>query len=140
MNFSNTLERYTKALPPSMGESVNEVLNVFRDKSRLESGLAVVEAVLTMSSKGGQIRYRWLDDGLNVVVANMGVFRPDGLVSTRMASEAEYSELEEGLACGAVQITCRHRISGQNSVLHQATGKSMPLDKPESIERPKMNA
>lgn len=124
---------------PAMGDSVNAVLDAMHDLSTREAGLSVVEAVLVMSNKGPQVRYRWLGDGLNVVVADLGTFRPDGAVATRKARDDEYTELEEGLASGGVQINYRHRITREEKTIHQATGQSLPMDSPEQAPLSKTN-
>lgn len=124
---------------PAMGDSVNAVLDAMHDLSTREAGISVVEAVLVMSNQGPQMRFRWLSDGLHVVVADLGVIRSDGAVATRKASDGEYTELEEGLASGGVQINYRHRITREEKTIHQATGQSLPMDSPEQAPMSKAN-
>lgn len=126
-------------VPPTLGTSVNEVLDAFRDVSLNEAGLAVAEAVLVISKKGQQVRFRWLRDGLHVVAVDLGVLTKDGAVATVKATDADYDELEDGLRLGVVQIKYRHRISGVCSVLHQSTGQALPMDAPDTSDRPSMS-
>lgn len=113
--------------PPVLASSVHEVLVAFRDRSNDWSGLRVLEAVLVMDSHSRQVRYRWLQDGLHVVVADLGTFHPGGAVATRAATQADHRELEEGLAGGWVEITEFDRMTHETRVLHQATLRPLPM-------------
>jgi hypothetical protein len=106
--------------PPSLGLSVNAVLDAFKAiDAEWSGGLAVVEANDTFG-----LNYRWMPA---VYGGHLGVSENDG-VTLRRASDAEYSALEEGLATGSVSIILFNRVSRETKVLHQATGKPMPMD------------
>jgi len=106
--------------PPSLGKSANAVLDAFKAvNNQWGSGIAVVEANDIFG-----LNYRWMpaiDGGKLGVSENCGV-------TLRQASDAEYTALEEGIATGSVNIILHNRITRETRVLHQATGKPMPMD------------
>lgn len=106
--------------PPSLGQSVNAVLDAFKSTDQKWSGgLAVVEA----NDMFG-LNYRWMPA---IHGGHLGVSENCG-VTLRRASDDEYTALENGLATGSVSIILHNRVTRETNVLHQATGKPMPMD------------
>lgn len=105
---------------PSLGSTVNSVLDAFKAASdEWSGGIGFVEANDIFG-----LNYRWMpaiDGGKLGVSENCGV-------TLRQASDAEYTALEEGIATGSVNIILHNRITRETRVLHQATGKPMPMD------------
>lgn len=118
---------------PCLGASVNEVLNSFRDlclaRHHPQHGPAAWVQAIAMWTDKGQLAYRFMPDGLHVVRAQLGQ-RTDASVATSKASDREYTELEENLAAGSAQISMVSRVNGREIVLHQATGRQLPMDRP----------
>lgn len=103
---------------PSLGDSLDQVMSAFRKASDEYSGINIVEASIV----GASARFRWMGSGkLGVAVGETGI---------RLATNAEYDELEESIELGQVQVYRTPLfVSGRRmtqTVLHQATG--FPLD------------
>lgn len=106
---------------PSLGDSVNAVLDAFRKLDREWSALGTVEAQDLFG-----LRYRWSSQASG---ESLGVSMDYGW-TIRKANAREYDALEQALANGAVQITLYNRVTRQTRVVHQATGIPMPMDCP----------
>jgi hypothetical protein len=109
----------------SLGTTANQILDEFRRIDRENVGRRITEAF----DIGNCLRFRWQGNGkLGVAIGAIGI---------RDATEAEYSDLEEAIELGQVQIyTLPLYVSGQSSVmdlLHQATG--FPLDQNSDAAR-----
>lgn len=103
---------------PTLGYSLDEIMNAFKRIDRELCGRRIVEAAII----GDSTRYRWQGNGkLGVVVGEIGI---------RNATETEYGELEEAIELGQAQFyTMPLYVFGRSmtqAVIHQATGT--PLD------------
>lgn len=103
---------------PTLGYSLDEIMNAFKRIDRELCGRRIVEAAII----GDSTRYRWQGNGkLGVVVGEIGI---------RDATETEYGELEEAIELGQAQFyTMPLYVFGRSmtqTVIHQATGT--PLD------------
>jgi len=103
---------------PSLGTEMNGILDAFRQADREHCGRRITEASIVATS----LRFRWQGSGkLGVVVSEIGI---------RDATNAEYSELEDAVELGQVEIYTMPLYGSTSSmrriVLHQATGN--PLD------------
>lgn len=106
--------------PPSLGATVNAVLDAFKAMSEeWGGGIGVVEAEHLFG-----FNYRWMPA---VHGGHLGVSENCGF-TLRPATDTEYSALEEGLASGSVNIVLYNRVSRETKVLHQATGLPIPLN------------
>lgn len=101
---------------PSLGTTLDEVLDGFKALDRQHCGRRITEAHLVC----GPV-YRWMAEGkLGIVVDEIAI---------RAATATEIAELEEGIELGQVQIQTKVRRMFESSdyqVAHQATGR--PLD------------
>lgn len=105
---------------PSLGSTVNAVLDAFKAANdEWTGGIGFVEAEHLFG-----LNYRWMPA---VHGGHLGVSENCGF-TLRKATDAEYSELENGLAEGSVNIVLHNRISREAKVLHQATGKPIPMN------------
>lgn len=105
-------------MQPTLGSTMNEILDAFRSADRENCGFRITEAHVV----GSSLRFRWQGSGkLGVVVGEIGI---------RDATDVEHSELEEAVELGQVEIyTTPLYVMGRvmtRTQLHQATGK--PLD------------
>lgn len=108
-----------KYRPPSLGATVNAVLDAFKELDRKWGNIGTVQA-----SHIGARAYRWTPACFG---GHLGVSENDGL-TLRRATDLEYAALEKGLGAGQVQITQFNRITRKDTCLHQATGRAMPMD------------
>ncbi len=84
----------------------NAVLDEFKRQDRNWSGIAIVEARLSLRA------YRWMGDG------RLGISGHEGF-TLRPATDQEYTDLEQGIAAGRVRITKYNRISRQTEIIHE---------------------
>lgn len=110
-------------MPPTLGATVDEVLRALQRETLEWSGLGYVEALIPVTEAGPSRRHRMepacYGGKVGVVEAGGWALRP--------ASEREKDELELALSKGWVQITRVTRLPRATVVLHQATGRDMPL-------------
>lgn len=112
--------------PPKLGESVDEVIRAFMRLSDEWMGMAVHEILLPVTLAGPARRYRLMSKCSAGKGSRMGVSLMEGF-SIRAATPAEEDELEEALSMGFGQV---ERVPGRwfpGAVLHQATGRSIPM-------------
>ena len=103
---------------PSLGGTMNEILDAFRDLEKANCGIRITEALIVGSGQ----RFRWQGNGKLGLVVNEYCLRD--------ATGGEYDELEEAVELGQAQVyTAPRYVAGQmrqQIVFHQATGT--PLD------------
>lgn len=113
--------------PPSLGVSVDQVLREFLSQSDAWAGIYVVEATLVVSDAGPARKYRSALPSPSARLTRIAVSLADGLC-LRESTEAEETELEDGLRRGFVQIERFRARGGERHVLHQATGREIPIN------------
>jgi hypothetical protein len=114
-------------VPPSLGANVDQVLREFLAQSDAWIGIYVIEATLVVSDAGPARKYRAALPSPSVRSTRIGVSSAGGLC-LRESTEAEEAELEDGLRRGFVQIERFRARSGERHVLHQATGREIPIN------------
>lgn len=113
-------------VPPSLGRTVDAVMQAFVSKSDEWCGMGVVEAWLPITDAGPARRYRVLPRcfGHAGRTSRIGVVEHEGW-ALRDATPTEEDELERSVAEGWAQIELHNRISRERIVLHQATGRRL---------------
>jgi len=110
-------------VPPTLGATVDQVMRGFQRETLDWSGLGYVEAMIVVTEAGPSRRHRMEPACYG---GKLGVVEAQGL-ALRPATERENDELELALSKGWVQITRVTRLPRATVVLHQATGRDMPL-------------